>query len=143
MKRRQFLAAAAASSTIALAGCGDGGESTPSGGTATPEASVSTTITLTEDEEFEPPKASVEAGEAVEWVNETGETRTIRANNELENSSDWGLDVQLGDGQSGYYTFEESGVYSYHDTQDTWFLTCGAVAVGDASTDDIGDLPCE
>lgn len=136
MKRRQFLTTTAATaSTIAVAGCG--------GGSSEPEGEVTAEVTLTEDQAFDPLRVHVAAGEAVRWINETGEQRTVRSNAKLDNANEWTLDLAIPAGESGAHTFQNGGVYSYHDAQDTHFLMCGAVAVGDASEDDIGSLPCE
>lgn len=138
MKRRQFLAATGVASVSTLAGCGGGG------GTPTVAASdVAATITLVEDGSFDPPIVEVEEGAAVEWVNETGSDRSVRSNTELQDSKEWEMELDLEDGESGRFVFEESGVYGYHEAQETWFRMCGAVAVGDASEDDVGNLPCE
>lgn len=144
MKRRQFLRAAAASSTIALAGCGGGGGDTgPSGSTATPEAEIGVEVTFTEDQVFEPLRVQVATGEAVRWINQTGSDRTLEANTEVDGGAEWNLNITVPADASAYYVFEEGGIYSYHDQEETWFNACGAVAVGDNSTDDIGTLRCE
>jgi plastocyanin len=119
-----------------MAGCGGGGSSEPAG-------EVTAEVTLTEDEAFDPLRVQVAEGEAVRWNNETGERRTVRANTEADDSNEWELDLAIEAGESGTHTFQSSGVYSYHDAQDTHFLMCGAVAVGDTSENDIGSLPCE
>jgi plastocyanin len=136
MKRRQFLTTTVTASAIAMAGCGGGGSSEPAG-------EVTAEVTLTEDEAFDPLRVQVAEGEAVRWNNETGERRTVRANTEADDSNEWELDLAIEAGESGTHTFQSSGVYSYHDAQDTHFLMCGAVAVGDTSENDIGSLPCE
>lgn len=140
MKRRQFLAATGAASITALAGCGGaGGDSTD-----TPaQSSIAATVTIAEDDSYDPPIVEVEEGESVEWVNETDKERDLRANGEMDNSVEWELDLQIPAEGSAAHTFDESGVYSYHDAEETWFLMCGAVAVGDSSEDDVGNLPCE
>ncbi|MCU4800043.1 plastocyanin/azurin family copper-binding protein [Halobacteria archaeon HArc-gm2] len=138
MKRRQFLTTTTvAASTIAVAGCGGGS------GSSEPQGEVTAEVTLTEGEAFDPLRVHVAEGEAVRWINETGEQRTVRANTEVDNSNEWELDLAIAAGESGAHTFQSSGVYSYHDAQDTHFLMCGAVAVGDTSEDDVGSLPCE
>lgn len=140
MNRREFLAAAGMASTAALAGCGGGGEE----GTDTPaESDIATQVTIQEDDSYNPAVIEVEPGEGVEWVNESGNERRVRANTELDNSVDWELDLDIPADGSAAHVFEESGVYSYHDDEETWFLMCGAVAVGDASADDVASLPCE
>lgn len=136
MKRRQFLATTATASAISLTGCGGGGSSEPQG-------EVTAEVTLTEDEAFDPLRVHVAEGEAVRWINETGEERSVRSNGEIDNAREWELDLTIPAGESGVHTFQESGAYSYHDAQDTWFKMCGAVAVGDASEDDVESLPCE
>lgn len=144
MKRRQFIRAAAASSTIAIAGCGgDDGPSGPQGSTEEPDAEIAAEVTFTEEEVFEPIKTSVEAGEAVRWINETGSERTLEANTEFDGAAEWNFDIDVPADGSAYFTFEESGLFSYHDQEETRFLACGAVAVGDNSTDDIPTLRCE
>lgn len=137
MKRRQFLTTTTATaSTIAVAGCGGGGSSEPQG-------EVTAEVTLTEDEAYDPLRVQVAEGEAVRWINETGEQRTVRANTEVDDSKEWELDLAIEADDSGVHTFQNAGIYSYHDAQDTHFLMCGAVAVGDTSEDDIESLPCE
>lgn len=139
MNRRQFLAATGVASVTTLAGCGGGG-----GGTPTVAAeSVDATVTISDDLSFDPPIVEVETGAAVEWVNEAGESRSVVSNDELGNSAEWGLDEDVETGQTFRYTFDESGVYSYHEDQETWFRMCGAVAVGDSTADDVSGLPCE
>lgn len=144
MKRRQFLRAAAASSTIAIAGCGGGGDEGPSGSTEEPEdAEVGAQVTFTEDQEFDPLRVQVETGQSVEWINETGSTRVLEANQEPDGAAEWNLNIEVPADGSAFYVFEEGGIYSYHDQEETWFNSCGAVAVGDNSTDDITSLRCE
>lgn len=144
MKRRQFIRAAAASSTIAIAGCGGGEPEGPQGSTEEPEdAEIAAEVTFTEEEVFEPLKVSVETDEAVRWINETGSDRTLLANTEFDGATEWDFDINVPAEGSAYFTFEEGGLYSYHDEEETRFISCGAVAVGDNSTDDIPSLRCE
>lgn len=144
MKRRQFLRAAAASSTIAIAGCGGGGDEGPSGSTEQPEdAEVGAEVTFTEEQVFDPVKVEVETGQSVEWINQTGSTRILEANTEPDGATEWNLNIEVPADGSAFFPFEEGGIYSYHDQEETWFNSCGAVAVGDNSTDDIGTLRCE
>lgn len=138
MNRRQFLAATGVASITTLAGCG--------GETGTPtvaEESVAATITIHEDNSFDPPRVQVDEGSAVEWVNESGEERQIRANTARSWSSDWDWEIDLEDGETGRFTFDSSGLYPYHEAEETWFRMCGAVAVGDQTVEDIGTLQCE
>jgi len=138
MKRRQFLAATGVASVTTLAGCG-GGSGTP---TVAAE-DVAATITVAEDNSFDPPIVNVEPGSAVEWDNQAGEERQIRANTEPSNSVEWEFEVDLEDGETGRFVFEDEGVYGYHEAEETWFRMCGAVTVGDFSEEDVGGLPCE
>lgn len=139
MKRRQFLAATGVASITTLAGCGGSG-----GGTPTPaESSIAATVTITEDETYDPTVIEVDEGESVEWANNSGKERQLRANTQLEDSVEWELDLDIPAEGSSAHTFDESGVYSYHDAEETWFNMCGAVAVGDFTADDVPDLQCE
>lgn len=138
MKRRQFLAATGVASVTTLAGCGGGG------GTPTVAADeVAATITINEDDSFDPPIVEVEPGAAVEWDNQAGEERQIRSNDRLNDASEWQFEADLEDGDTARFVFEEGGKYGYHEAEETWFRMCGAVAVGDASEDDITGLRCE
>jgi plastocyanin len=140
MNRRQFLTATGVASITTLAGCGGGG----GGGTPTPEPeSISVTVEISDDETFDPPVVAVRPGESVEWVNTTEEGRRVRANNELDRSTEWNMTLELEPGESSAFTFEEEGVYSYHEPAETWFLMCGAVMVGDVDTVQASELPCE
>jgi len=138
MKRRQFLAATGVASVTTLAGCGGGG------GTPTVAADdVAATIVINEDDSFDPPIVEVEPGSAVEWDNQAGEERQIRANDRLNDAVSWEFEADLEDGESARFVFEEDGKYGYHEAEETWFRMCGAVAVGSASADDISGLRCE
>lgn len=136
MNRRQYIAAIGASASTLLAGCGSGS------GSSEPEGDVAATITMTEDRTYDPMRVSIEPGEAVEWVNETSDERTVESNQELEGAAEWEAEITVPAGESGTHTFGESGIYSYNDRTETYFNMCGAVAVGQ-SEDDIGSLPCE
>lgn len=140
MNRRQFLAATGTASITALAGCGGDG-----GGDDVSEEDIGAEVSMTDDNTFDPYRVSIDAGQAVRWTNETGEERTLRSNTNTDFSAEWdpAMDVELADGESHTHLFEESGVYTYHDAVRTWSLMCGAVAVGDNSEDDIGDLACD
>ena len=141
MNRRQFLTATGVASITTLAGCGGGGDG---GSTPTPEPeSISVTVEISDDETFDPPVVAVRPGESVEWVNTTEEGRRVRANNELDRSTEWNMTLELEPGESSAFTFEEEGVYSYHEPAETWFLMCGAVMVGDVDTVQASELPCE
>lgn len=141
MKRRKFLAVTGVASITTLAGCGGVGGGP---GTVNPD-DIAAEVTMTEDDAFDPPRVSIDTGEAVEWTNETGDDRTVVSNENTEYSSELPEEMELAisDGESSAFVFEESGIYTYHDQQRTWEVMCGAVAVGDNSEDDIGDLVCE
>lgn len=143
MKRRTFLAMTGVASTTSLAGCGaiGGGGGTPT----VAEEDIAVQVTLTESNDFEPLRVSVDEGEAVEWVNDTGGEREVRSNHNAEYSSEWSpeLSAVIPSGETHAYVFENSGIYTYHDRERTWETMCGAVAVGDNTEDDIGDLVCE
>ena len=140
MNRRQFLAATGVASITTLAGCGGGGEeSTP---TPAPET-ISVTVDISDDETFDPPVVAIRPGESVEWNNTTDESRRVRANSELDRSAEWNMTLELEPGDSKAFTFEEEGVYSYHEPTETWFLMCGAVMVGDVDNVEPSELPCE
>ena len=138
MKRRQFLAATGVASVTTLAGCG-GGNSTPT----VAADDVAATIVIEENDSFEPPIVEVPPGSAVEWDNQAGEQRQIRANDRLNDAVSWEFEADLEDGEKARFVFEESGKYGYHEAEETWFRMCGAVAVGDASADDVTGLRCE
>lgn len=143
MNRRTFLAATAGAGLTTLAGCGgDGDGDDGGGGTDVPEETIGTTVTITEDA-VEPLKAEVEAGMAVEWVNESGSNRQLEANTAIDGAESWDFSRELQDGESVAFVFEDDGVYSYHDAIKTRFRMCGAVAVGSSTAEDVGTLPCE
>lgn len=137
MKRRQYIAAVGAASVTFLAGCGDDG-----GASGEPQGDVGATVSITGDG-YDPQVPSIEAGEAVEWVNDTDEEVTVvdSAGTSTYDGSDWDFSVDIPPGESGSYTFDESGAYGFHDESLTQFNMCGAVIVGDASEDDVS-LPC-
>ncbi|MEF8851135.1 MAG: plastocyanin/azurin family copper-binding protein [Haloarculaceae archaeon] len=141
MNRRQFLTATGVASITTLAGCGGdgGGQSTP---TPEPE-SISVTVEISDDETFDPPVVAIRPGESVEWENTTEERRRVRANTEIDRSSEWNMTLELQPGESKAFTFDEEGVYSYHEPTETWFLMCGAVMVGDVEAVQPSELPCE
>lgn len=140
MNRRQFLTATGVASITTLAGCGGGGEES----TATPAPeSISVTVEIADDETFDAPVVAVEPGESVNWLNDTDESRRVRANSELDRSADWNMTLELEPGEEKAFTFEEEGVYSYHEPTETWFLMCGAVMVGDVDAVQPSELPCE
>lgn len=141
MNRRRFLAAASAGSIGAIAGClgGDGDDNTGGGD---PSAEVGGTVTV-ESKSFDPVRLHVEAGQAVEWVNESGVSHELRTNQEFDDAEEWDMNTTLDEEGTYKYTFEESGIYLYHDATLTRRMMCGAVAVGDVAVDDIDTLPCE
>lgn len=147
MDRRTFLGAASATSLAALAGCSgsDGDDGSTDFKSEPEDAEIGATVVMEGGREFVDLKVEVAEGEAVEWRNESGSSREIRTNEAVDGAAEWDpiLEVDLEDGESAWYTFEESGVYSYHEQTYTRGMMCGAVAVGDSSADDIAELPCE
>ena len=123
-----------------LAGCGGG-----SGGSSGAQAkgTVGAEVAITEDKTFEPMKVHVAEGEAVRWNNKTDETHTIASDTAADNAVEWEFKQEVKPNGAATYTFQSSGVYPYHQTSQTRFMMCGAVAVGDASVDDVSKLDCE
>lgn len=151
MQRRKFLTAmGGAAITAAFAGCGGGGgggEQGPVYGQQMSEYSgeVAATFEVTENG-FDPVRAgSVPVDGTVEFVNTTDTVRNLDADGGVSGLSDWGLEAaEWQPGQSVYFTFTEAGIYAFRDNEDTRFMACGAVAVGEDNTaEDIPDLPCE
>lgn len=134
MNRRRFLATAASASAVAIAGCG--GESREP---VDPDDIVET-IAVTDA--FEPQEVHVETGEAVEWRNDR-ENRMELASTDLDGARSWSLGREVGAGETTAYLFENSGVYAYHDKFYSKYNRCGAVAVGDATVEDIPTLFCQ
>lgn len=136
MNRRNLLVTASGILVSVLAGCGGGGDD---GGE---QGEIVETIELRDDDAFHPKTVSISPGEAVEWVNKTGSTREVRATSNVDGAEEWDFQgrMEANDG-STVYTFQEPGVYAFHDSINTEFLTCGAVAVGEASIEDVS-LPC-
>ncbi len=142
MKRRDFLVVAATASTSALAGCGGGGSGGGSSG-AQAQGDVGAEVAITDDDAFDPIKVHVEEGEAVRWNNETDSAHTIASNTAPDNAAEWEFEQEVPANGAATFTFQSGGVYSYHQTSQTRFMMCGAVAVGDTSVEDIPTLDCE
>lgn len=144
MDRRKFLAAIGGAATVVTAGCGG-----DDGGTETPTGEVVQSIELTGGitGEFDPTTTSIETGEAVEWVNNTDEDRRIVPDSNVNGAEQWSFGSEEAStmesgGGTVTRTFNQAGVHVFVDELSTRFQTCGAVAVGDASLDDMS-LPCE
>lgn len=139
MDRRKFLGAVSATITGFFAGCGGGGDAAGGGGGG---GEVTATIELQSDDKYHPKTVSIAPGEAVEWVNKTGTRREVRATSDVDGAENWDFQGRMEpDGGTATHTFQEGGVYAFHDSLNTQFLSCGAVAVGDASSED-ASLPC-
>lgn len=135
MNRRRFITAAAGVGAAGLAGCFGGDETAE----VDPE-DIAATITAN-GREFDPMKVEIEEGEAVEWVNEDDAVYHVDSHDIGEAS--WSWDERIEPGESAAYLFEDSGVYGFRDRGATSWEMCGAVAVGDATVDDIPLLRCE
>jgi plastocyanin len=149
-----------------LAGCGGGGTQDPSeigdgGDTTTTELEISATITLTEDQVFDPVVTEVAVGATVEWVNEDPnymthniitptKTNALPEDTFTESGTAWDFEAALLEDDSTEHTFEEAGVYEFYsqrgqpdadDERKGWEDICGAVVVGDAELTE--SLPCQ
>lgn len=152
MDRRDYLVALSGVTTTLLAGCGGDSEPTDS---PTPSGEVVETITI-ETRSFEPAVVRIEVGEAVEWVNETGDERGIEPIDNISSETEvrewsWGdppsgqtvtRHLMQPDGGSVTRTFNQPGIYVYADSQLTEFQACGAVLVGEDAEIDESNLPC-
>ena len=96
------LALTAAPVVIALAGCGGGGS----------EAEIEMRA-----ESFEPSVLTVDAGESVTFVNESGEDKWPASNDHPTHERYPGFDARrvIAPGGSWSFTFERRGRWRYHD----------------------------
>lgn len=134
MRRREVLAAGAASASAVLAGC------TGSGSSAPPVFEITEMGT-------QPQELDVDPGTTVTWRNELEgpgklQRETIRSERLYEEAEEWEFEVTLEEnGDEATYTFEEEGMYTFVGENRGEDCVCGAVLVGDApSIDD--PLPC-
>lgn len=136
MKRRHFLSATAAVTSLGLAGCtGDDG-----GDDEIDSDDIVDTIVL-ESREFNPLKISIDVQDALEWENAESERAEIRPIDDL--GDEWDIELDLAEGETGTYRFDSPGIFAFRERHRTSWTTCGAVAVGDNDEDDIPPLPCE
>lgn len=150
MRRRTFVASAAAVGAFGVAGCAEtdpGDETTTSVSTATPTTGTLTfaaepVVTVTEHA-FNPRTLRVRPGTEVTWTNEGDDSHTVQS--EVFNpdvATDWRFySADLVSGASVSHTFEKSGVYEYYCTAHGETEMCGVVLVG--GVEYAASLPCE
>jgi plastocyanin len=74
-----------------------------------------TTVTLTEDG-FSPATVTIQKGETVVWVNESGGTATVNSDTHPTHRNYKPLNLdQFSPGESPSLVFDESGTYTYHN----------------------------
>lgn len=133
MRRRTFLAGAAATSA-AVAGCSGG--STDGGTTeaTTDRPVVETTSVAMTNSQFDPRNIAVGTGETVTWTNEDDYAHTVTSA-----SDNWNKDTDVSAGGSTTYTFDDSGVYDVycelHGSADLSGMSM-KVAAGDATIEE-------
>ncbi len=142
IERREFLAAAAATTPL-VAGCiggGTGGENDQTQEMdATGETEADRMISM-ENTRFKPAKASVETGATVEWVNNDGFEHDVTATQFSDAGTEWNFSETLAGGGRTTYSFDQAGVYHYYCTIHGEGTMCGAILVGGATLEDT--LPC-
>jgi plastocyanin len=137
MNRRNFLAGVTALSTPLIVGCSDTGNGGADGGD---EDVADETVTIA-DQSFDPVRLDIDAGTAVEWVNESETEHTVTSAKFHEGAQSWDLDIDVEAGGNAVHSFDVEGIHEYHCSVHGAQSMCGIVLVGDASLDD--DMPCE
>lgn len=164
MDRRTFIKVVSPSAVMLSAGCGGtGGDGNEPGGspTAGPTGTQGTQGDQTDRQEptgtkppspdtvveifdltFEPAIAEIAAGETILFNNKNPYTdHTLKSGQFSDGATQWDFEVTIPAGESGWHTFDESGVYEYFCDTHGKGTECGVILVDEDSYD--GSLPCQ
>lgn len=116
---------------------GTSGENTT---TADGTVGAGTTVTIA-NTAFDPIRASVAPGTAVEWVNEDNFPHDVTSTQFHDSATQWNIGEEVSSGGSVTHVFDNEGVYEYYCTIHGESTMCGVVLVGGPSLNET--LPCE